>query len=31
VGYVYVPKPRALDIDDKWDYRIATSLNKYYV
>jgi N-acylneuraminate cytidylyltransferase len=31
VGYVHVPKPRALDIDDKWDYRIATSLNKYNV
>ena len=31
VGYVYVPKQRAVDIDDKWDYRIAISLNKYYV
>ena len=31
VGYVYVPKQRAIDIDDKWDYRIAISLNKYYV
>jgi len=28
VGYVYVPKQRAIDIDDKWDYRIAISLNK---
>jgi N-acylneuraminate cytidylyltransferase len=31
VGYVHVPKQRAVDIDDKWDYRIAISLNKYYV
>jgi N-acylneuraminate cytidylyltransferase len=31
VGYVHVPKQRAVDIDDKWDYRIAASLNKYYV
>ena len=31
VGYVQVPKQRAVDIDDKWDYRIAISLNKYYV
>lgn len=31
VGYVNVPKQRAIDIDDIWDYRIATSLNKYYV
>ena len=30
VGYVHVPKQRAVDIDDKWDYRIAISLNKYY-
>ncbi len=30
VGYVYVPKPRAVDIDDKFDYKIAISLNKYY-
>lgn len=28
VGYVHVPKQRAIDIDDKWDYRIAISLNK---
>ena len=31
VGYVHIPKQRAIDIDDKWDYRIAISLNKYYV
>jgi len=31
VGYVHVPKHRAIDIDDKWDYRMAISLNKYYV
>ena len=31
VGYVNIPKQRAIDIDDKWDYRIAISLNKYYV
>ena len=31
VGYVHVPKQRALDIDDIWDYRTAISLNKYYV
>ena len=31
VGYVNIPKQRAIDIDDIWDYRIATSLNKYYV
>jgi CMP-N-acetylneuraminic acid synthetase len=31
VGYVYVPKQRAVDIDDKWDYRIAIALNKYHV
>ena len=31
VGYVHVPKQRAVDIDDKWDYRIAISLSKYYV
>jgi len=31
VGYVLIPKQRAIDIDDKWDYRIAISLNKYYV
>jgi CMP-N-acetylneuraminic acid synthetase len=31
VGYVHVPKQRAVDIDDKWDYRVAISLNKYNV
>lgn len=31
VGYVHIPKQRAVDIDDKWDYRIAIALNKYYV
>jgi len=31
VGYVHVPKQRALDIDDIWDYRTAIILNKYYV
>jgi CMP-N-acetylneuraminic acid synthetase len=31
VGYVHIPKQRAVDIDDKWDYRTAISLNKYYV
>jgi len=31
VGYVHIPKHRAVDIDDIWDYRIAISLNKYYV
>ena len=31
VGYVHIPKQRAVDIDDIWDYRMAISLNKYYV
>ena len=31
VGYVNVPKQRALDIDDKWDYKIATALSKHKI
>jgi len=28
VGYIYIPKERALDIDDKWDYKVAKFLSK---
>ena len=31
VGYVNVPKQRAVDIDDKWDYKIATALSKHKI
>ena len=31
VGYAHTPKQAAVDIGDKRDYRIAISLNKYYV
>ncbi|MDC0426660.1 acylneuraminate cytidylyltransferase family protein [Pelagibacteraceae bacterium] len=31
VGYVKVPKERAIDIDDKWDYKIATALSQHKV
>ena len=28
-GYVIIPKKRAIDIDDLWDYKVANYLSKY--
>ena len=30
IGYVEIPRERAIDIDDQFDYRIATLLSKKY-